>query len=153
MTEFEMASLAQELHINRAAQLSLIVSIMSAFLVVGYTAAHRLTFTLNALIVGLYSLVLLPRIAGFIFSTMPVVGLHKAMAERFAKGIEFQWDLALVPSSSLLAGYIVELTAVTWISIFVATIAFYFLARQMNLKREREEAAKLASAAKVEPLA
>lgn len=153
MTEFEMASLAQELHINRTAQLSLIISIMSAFLVVGYTAAHRLTFTLNALIVGLYSLVLFPRIVGFTFSSMPVVGLHKAMAERFAKGIEFQWDFALVPGSSLLADYLVELIAVTWISIFVATIAFYFLARQMNLKREREEAAKLATAGKVEPLA
>ena len=62
MTEFEMAYLAQEMTINRTAQASLIISIMSAFLVVGYTAAHRLTFALNALIVALYSLLLFQRI-------------------------------------------------------------------------------------------
>ncbi len=153
MTEFEMASLAQELVINRTAQLSLIVTIMSAFLVVGYTAAHRLTFTLNALIVTLYSLVLFPRFVTIIFSTGPLIGLNKAMAERFAKGTEFQWSPQIAPASeSFLMNYYMERNAVTWISIFVATIAFYFLARQMNLKREREEAAKLATAAKVEPL-
>lgn len=143
MTEFEMASLAQEMVMNRTAQLSLIVTIMSAFLLVGYTAAHRLTYTLNALIVALYSLVLFPRIVTIIFSSGPVIGLSKAIAERFAKGTEFQWHPGIAPASdSFLMNYYVELNAVTWISIFAATITFYFLARHMNLKREREEAPK-----------
>jgi hypothetical protein len=148
MTEFEMAYLAQEMAISRTAQVSLIISIMSAFMVVGYTAAHRLTITLNVLIVVLYSLLLFPRISLIITTSAGIVGLLKVMAERATKGTEFQWNPVIVYSSdSFLADNYLELNAIIWCSLFLATIAFYFLARQLNLKREREEAAKLASVA------
>ena len=152
MTEFEMAYLSQEMVISRTAQISLLISIMSAFLVVGYTAAHRLTFSLNALIVAIYSLVLFPRLMQIITSSETLMGLSKAMAERAAGGTEFRWIPVLRSGSgSVIANYYMEYNALIWISVFVATIAFYFLARRMNLKREREEAAKLAASSNAVP--
>lgn len=158
MTEFEMAYLAQEMLISRTAAISLIISIMSAFMVVGYTASHRLTVTLNVLIVGLYTLLIFPRISAMIVSSAAVIGLTKAMVERSAKGTEFQWNPnmgsktdSFISPDSFFASYYMEFTAIVWWSIFLATIAFYFMARQMNLKREREEAAKLAIAANAPP--
>lgn len=147
MSEFEMAYLLQEMLISRTAQISLLISIMSAFMVVGYTAAHRLTIALNALIVVLYFLLIFPRILSIVSSSGAVMGLTKAMRERFAKGNEFQWNPNLAGDFGVLGENYDALNAFVWWSLFLASIAFYFLARHMNLRLEREAAAKLASVA------
>jgi hypothetical protein len=80
------------------------------------------------------------------------MGLSKAMAERAANGTEFRWAPVFTSGyGPFIAKYYTELNAVIWISVFVATIAFYFLARRMNLTREREEAAKLAATSNAVP--
>jgi hypothetical protein len=55
VTEFEMATLFNDMQVAIVAQLSLYASIMSGFLIMSFLAAHRLSRGMVVITIGLFS--------------------------------------------------------------------------------------------------
>ena len=131
MTEFELASLANETQNTSIGLLTTYFSLVSGFLVVAFLAAHRLTRTMVAGIVGLFVIWSF----GFISVNLTVArnyyGLLAEIRELAHAGKGFEWHafqiapdwlLQLRPYGSTIAAVIVA----------VGAVYFFFHCRKHN---------------------
>ena len=131
MTEFEMAYLFNDMHIALLAQMSLSVSALSGFLVASYVAAHRLTNTMAAMSVGLYSWF------SFVFAVLGfrtaasysgIMGQMRAFKDA-GKGLDWhfatktpEWTLDFIPFGGVMIAVVV----------YAASLFFFFHCRRVN---------------------
>ena len=133
MTEFEMAYLFNDIQIGILAQLSLLVSVLSGYLVMSFVVAHRLSRTMMVLTVGIYSW----------FSWVFLIIGHREMAiyagmmdqmrtfKSTGKGLN--WHVVADYPPSFTAGIPVY-WAVFQAFVSIAALAFFFHCRRVNGK-------------------
>ena len=149
MTEFEMAYLLTDMQATAATSFGVDLSVTSGFLVSGYILGHRLNWLMIGILVTLYTIYMFS--TAIILSRMQVsiVGLLQKMSEATADGKTLTWHAVhTLPPPRFVADTIGTSTLVVSFAVWAGAIAFFVIARNMNLKQEREEAAaKVAAAA------
>ena len=135
MTEYEMASLANELLTTATNLTSAYFSISSAFIVGAYVGAHRLNRTMVAIVVGLFLLWSLSLISQAGAVTRNYYGLLAQIRESAKSSGAFAWyHPQLMPSE-----YLEFRPGAIFISLLVvmlASIFFFFYCRRVNRKAE-----------------
>jgi hypothetical protein len=153
MTEFEMAYLLTDMQAAAATNFGVVISVTSGFLVTGYVIGHRLNWSMIAIIMTLYSLYMFASANILARLQVSIFGLVEKMAAESADGKTLTWHAAhSMPPTKFLVDNIGTGSLIFGFAIWAGAIAFFFIARRMNLKREQAEAtAKTATAAPLAP--
>jgi hypothetical protein len=136
MTEYEMASLANELNGSISTSAGNAFSTVTAFLVVGYLAAHKLNRFMVLTAITVYTVWLSGAVLGIVRAQINLAGLIQQMHLMAEQGKGLQWHLAsrVLPEwylSSQLGFILVVFTA-----IYIASVIFFFQSRRVNRKAE-----------------
>ena len=138
MTEFEIAYLLNDIQVAIAAYSSMLFTMMSAFLVAGYVAAHRLSALMIALLIGIYAYAFFG--TSFVISGLmtTMFGLAGQIDARAAAGSELQWHNAVVADAipATVRPLLPPINLVMTTVIFAATLVFFFHCRRVNRKVE-----------------
>jgi hypothetical protein len=146
MTEFEMAYLLADMQASAATGFGVALTVSSGFLIAGYTISHRLNLTMVTIIVALYTWYSLLSANILIRQQESIFGLVRKIQAAAANGQGLEWHAAYtMPMPSYASGYTTILQITFSVAMWAGAIAFFFLARHANLKRERDEAAARAT--------
>lgn len=133
MTEYEMAYLYSEMQLGIVAQWSLYVSVMSAFLIMSFLAAHRLSRAMSALAITLFSWFWYVLLMLGYREYASFVGLMAEMKKFKEAGKGLYWHSATQTPEILL-----KVIPSAWIAFqlifYAAAVGFFFHCRHMNLK-------------------
>jgi hypothetical protein len=131
MTEYEIASLYQ----NQGSQLGGVVmnyfTLVTAYLVAGYVAAHRINLTLSLLVTGLFtvgSAFFILVAYGVTLNLGSMAGEIRAIAQS-ERGLAWHRAAALPPSSWDAMLFVVLAMTVGG---FIAAVCFFFYCRRQN---------------------
>lgn len=138
MTEYEMAHLNNEYVNTGALLLSMQFSILSAFLVAAYVAAHRLTLVMSGFVVAAFVFSSIVLSMTMYRSIVDFIGLRHAMfvAAKEGKGLAWhsaaQFDMSAVvfPAASP------AVFPTIWMAMALGAVFFFFHCRRVNLKAE-----------------
>jgi hypothetical protein len=139
MSEYEMASLLNDTGVAVLAQTQFYFAMLTAFLVVSYVVAHRLTRSMATVVVGLFfslgctfNIYRLSRVAGGLMGKMHTVAASgKGLEWHPAKDVS-EWALVIIGVPG----------AAVFVLATVAAIYFFFHSRRVNRKAEAAEAPK-----------
>ena len=135
MTEFEMASLANELLTTATTLTTTYFSIASAFIVGAYVAAHRLSRTMVAIVVGLFLVWSFSLISQASFVTRNYYNLLDQIRASAKSGATFAWYTPqALPDAYLDLRPTLIFVAMNIVA--VAAIYFFFHCRRVNRKAE-----------------
>jgi hypothetical protein len=133
MTEFEMAYMFNDMFINLVTQVQFFFTVLTAFLVASYAAAHRLTRSMTVVAVGLFAVVSAGSILNIYRQSQAMSGLAETMKAAAASGKGLAWH----PVADL---YDWQLRGVGGIAFFLLAVAaavyFFFHCRHVNRKAE-----------------
>ena len=139
MTEFEMAELVNEFQMMLAVFGSAMLAIVTVFTVGSIFAAHRLTPSMIATTIAIYT-VWLAGTVWFVGRTMTnLYGLAGQIAAYAAAGKGMTWHTlaATLPTGSYTAALWMLIAVALFI--YAATLVFFFHCRTVNLKTEAGE--------------
>jgi hypothetical protein len=135
MTEFEMAYLFNDMRIELDAQAQLFFTVSTAFLVASYIAAHRLTRSMTAIVIGLYVLASAGTIVNMYRQAWAIAGLADEIRKLAVAGKGLAWH----PAASM-AEPALTFTGLPRAIIFslatTAAVYFFFHCRRVNRKSE-----------------
>jgi uncharacterized membrane protein YesL len=135
MTEFEMAYLANDMMMALGTSTSILFTMLSAFLVASYVAAHRLTKPMAAIVVSIFVIFCFYTIATMFRQLESMAGLAgkmRAFAEA-GKGLEWHAVSHVNPNwitTTRFVGVSILLLAM------IASVYFFFHCRSVNQKAE-----------------
>jgi hypothetical protein len=138
MTEYEMASLFNEYQNSAQTVLMNSFSIVSAFLITSYFAAHRLTRVMAAGVIALFS-------SSIFFETLRMMGQANSIAglraqiREFAqagKGLTWHGSASVSSSPQWLVDVYPAIVVATALIIYCGTIYFFFHCRRVNRMAE-----------------
>lgn len=138
MTEFEMASLANDLVTTGTTMITTYFSVVSGFVVTGYIAAHRLSRPMVVVAVGLFVAWSLS-IGGQISIVMRNYYGMLAKIRDAATGDEFSWYAPEV-APRWINDLRPDMIFASLIVVALAAIYFFFHCRRVNSKAELEAA-------------
>ena len=135
MTEFEMATLFNDMQLAIVAQLSLYASIMSGFLIMSFLAAHRLSRTMVAVAISLFAWLWYVLLMLSYREMAAFTGLMVEMRKFKDAGQGLRWHAAAYTPVFLL-----DLIPASWIVFqfifFAAAVGFFFHCRRENTVTE-----------------
>lgn len=131
MTEYEMASLLTDMMDSLAAAATFNFAVLTTFLIASFAAAHRLTRTMSAVVLGLFLLASISLIAAMYGQLAALAGLVERMREYAHEGAGLSWHIATtVPSWTMeFARY---LGPITFLAGTFAAIYFFFHCRSSH---------------------
>ena len=133
MTEYEMASLNIDTLLLLGASFTTYFSLVSAFLVASYLAAHRLTRTMATILIGLFVLWNMLMIGAVSAQLYSLSGLAKKMRTFADEGKGLEWHrVAHIPDS--LIDWPRYLIVIILSLATIAAIYFFFHSRHVNRK-------------------
>ena len=131
MTEFEMATLFNDMQLAIVAQLSLYASIISGFLIMSFLAAHRLSRAMVAIAISLFSWLWYVLLMLSYREMASFSSLMSEMRKFKDAGRGLQWHAAAYTPTFLL-----NMIPASWIAFqiifFVAAVGFFFHCRHKN---------------------
>lgn len=136
MTEYEMASLANDYRDSIGTTSGMAFTTVSAFLVAGYLAAHKLTRFMTATVIAVYTLWLAGSVMNIVRIATNLDGLLRQMHLTAAQGQGLQWHLAAndIPQWSFAVA--VGATLVLFGAVYVASVVFFFQSAPQSGKAE-----------------
>ena len=144
MTEYEMAYLSNELVGTIANSSAMAFTTVSAFLTVGYLAAHKLSRFMIVTVIVIYTLWLSGAVSTIIRVQISLVGLAQQMALMANQGKGFQWHV--VASNPPPQWYVQNLSGFTMFVFaltYIASVVFFLQLRRQNRKAEIGETPKV----------
>ena len=133
MTDYELASLLAELQGTMMATLGLLFTIISAFLVAGYVAAHRLNILMTLVVLGVYTF------SGLLVSfelnreAAALVGVVGQIQEHASAGKGLGWHPAAGWTiNQVISVWMTPIQMVVGFVMYGATIGFFFSCRRHN---------------------
>lgn len=136
MTEYEMAYLANELNGSISTSAGNAFSTVSAFLVAGYLAAHKLNRFMVLTVITVYTIWLSGAVLGIVRAQINVAGLIQQMHLMAEQGKGLQWHLASRVLPEWFPSSQVGFVLVVFAAIYIASVVFFFQCRRMNRKAE-----------------
>lgn len=138
MTEFEMAYLLTDMQAAISTGSSELLTLVTGFLVAGYSVGHRLSRWMLAVVVGIFAYWY--SVSVFILSRqiITLTGLVQEI-HRFAesgKGLQWHSAAGTIPPQWLVQDVGPVMLNTVFIAVFTAAIAFFFQCRHMNRKAE-----------------
>jgi hypothetical protein len=137
MTEYEMASLANDYRDSMGTAAAMAFTTVSAFLVAGYLTAHKLNRFMTATVVTVYTLWLAGAVTNIVFIAINTDGLRRQMHLMAEQGQGLQWHLASSYSQSYVAAA-VGVTLVVFAIIYLASVVFFFQSARQSRKAEAQ---------------
>ena len=130
MTDFELASLYNEVGMNITSNITAYVSILFAFLVGSYLAARQMSRSMATVAIGLFSLYSLVSIGRTMGNSETLVGLAGRLHEAAqAEGADLAWHGAAVSTPESLAwGWWIYL--IIFLIAYAGAIYFFFACRR-----------------------
>lgn len=137
MTEYEMASLANDYRDSMGTAAAMAFTTVSAFLVAGYLAAHKLNRFMTATVVTVYTLWLGGSMMNIVSIATNTDGLRRQMHLMAEQGQGLQWHLASSYSQwSFAVG--VGVTLFLFAVIYVASVVFFFQSARQNRRAQAQ---------------
>jgi hypothetical protein len=133
MSEFELASLYNDVHATLLTQLSLEISFISGFFVLSYFVAHRLTALMVVLLIGTYSYFTLAFTSLSFRLEATYGGLMDEMQKFRDAGKGLDWHYATQTPASV-AHLIPWLGTSASVVIYLGSLLFFFHCRRMNAR-------------------
>jgi hypothetical protein len=137
MTEYELVNMNNELVNTGIMMLTAYFSTVTGFLVAAYVAAHRLTKSMVATIVGLFLWSCFTLTMTMYRLIVDFIGLRNQIYEYARTGKGLSWHSASFYPIPDYATYIVPST---WTIVAIAAVYFFFHCRRVNRKVELEAA-------------
>jgi hypothetical protein len=138
MTEFEMAYLLTDMQAAISTGSSELITLVTGFLVAGYTVGHRLSRWMLAVVLGIFGYWY--SMSVFILSRqiLSLGGLVQEIHSFAESGKGLQWHVAAgqIPPSWLVQDVTPVALNIVFITVFAAAIAFFLQCRRMNRKAE-----------------
>jgi hypothetical protein len=135
MTEYELASLNLDTLMLLGASFATYFSLVSAFLVASYLAAHRLTRTMTAILIGLFVLWSLLTVATMSAQLSSLSGLAKKMRAFAGEGKGLEWHRAANLPDAMIDWPRFMIVAILALAA-IAAVYFFFHCRRVNRKAE-----------------
>lgn len=133
MTEYEMASLANEYLTTGLLFFSSYFSLVSAFLLVAYVVAHRLTRTMVATVVGIFSIACVMLTLTLYRLLEDWTGVRHQISDYAQAGKGLAWHSAAKFTPS---GFALYIAPTLWIMVAIGAVYFFFHCRRVNRKAE-----------------
>ena len=135
MTEFEMATVFNDMQLALVAQLSLYASIMSGFLIMSFLAAHRLSRAMVVIAISLFAWLWYVLLMLSYREMAAFTGLMGEMRKFNDAGKGLKWHAAAYTPEFLL-----NIIPASWIAFqlifFAAAVGFFFHCRRENAVTE-----------------
>jgi hypothetical protein len=133
MTEFEMAYLFNDMWIQINMLAQFYFTMLTAFLVASYVAAHRLTIPMAIVVIGAFVFTSIGTIRNIYLQVQTMLGLATQMKALAQSGKGLAWHSVANMPPPLSGGIIgpVMLTLIT-----AAAVYFFFHCRRVNRKAE-----------------
>jgi hypothetical protein len=142
MTEFEMAYLLNDMQINLVTQFGVVLTVISGFLIAGFTISHRLNALMITISLLMYSWYMWVSVNGLARGQLNVIQLGRKMQTFAADGKGLEWHVAYTyPLPTFAMDNIWTVSITFGASMYAGSVALFFLFRHMNQKRELEEVA------------
>jgi hypothetical protein len=141
MTEYEMASLANEYREIIGTASSMAFTTVSAFLVAGYLAAHKLNRFMIVTVVTIYTVWLGGAVATIVRTATNIDGLFQQMHLMAVQGKGLQWHWAANTMTPWSFPVTLGATIFVFAVIYIASVVFFFQLRHQNRKAEMGVAA------------
>jgi hypothetical protein len=140
MTEFEMASLLNDEMGVAGNQFMNWISMVTAFVAIGYLISHRLSPWMITATVLVYSYIYIGMVRPMFLMIGDIQGLLRKMESLAATGSGFEWHS--VKSGALPAQWLWDVEGYVNVAafalVYLATIVFFLQIRRMNRKAEAE---------------
>jgi len=140
MTEYEMAYLSAELQTAAITTFSVLVTVVSGFLVVGYAVSHRLNRQMIAIIMVMYTWYMWLATASLSRQLVSQIGLTQKMQAFAHAGKGLEWHAANLMPYSANPGTAFAASLAFGAVMHIGSVLFFFAARQANLEREAADA-------------
>ncbi|MEQ1756519.1 MAG: hypothetical protein ABL973_20555 [Micropepsaceae bacterium] len=138
MTEYELGYLLNEYQNSFQAQLMNVFSILSAFAIVSFLAAHRLSRTMVTVSMALFTFWLWMEIWGMLGRTRQILTLRTHIQQVFRESGKMSWHIS--NQTSITPAWLTENLPTIFLSVavfcYVAALFFFFHCRRLNLKAE-----------------
>lgn len=140
MTEFEMASLLNDMLGVATNQFMNWISMVTAYLAIGYLISHRLSIWMIAAIFVVYSYTYFGMVRPMFLMIDNIQGLMRKMETQATAGSGLEWHS--VATGALPAQWLLDVEGYVRIAVFalvyLATIAFFLQIRRTNRKAEAD---------------
>jgi hypothetical protein len=136
MTEFEMAYLATDMQVAVSTTSATLFTIMSAFLVAGYYASHRLTPLMIGVLTAIYAWAFFGTAFMLNREFISLFGLAGEINAYAGTGKGLQWHAAANPAPAWLLSAGLVVSSILNAIMFVGTLVFFFHCRSVNRKAE-----------------
>lgn len=138
MTEYEMASLANDYRNIIGTTAGMAFTTVSAFLVAGYLAAHKLNRFMTATVITVYTLWLGGAVTNMVLTGMNLDGLRQQMHLMAAQGQGLQWHLVANAYSQWASAVAIGVTLFLFGVVYAASVVFFFQSARQNSKAEAQ---------------
>ena len=136
MTEYEMASLANDYRNSIGTTSGMAFTTVSAFLVAGYLAAHKLNRFMTATVITVYTVWLGGAVANIVRTATNLDGLVQQMHLMAAQGQGLQWHLASNAYPEWSFAVAMGVTLFLFGAVYVASVVFFFQSARQSRKAE-----------------